>query len=286
MQTRSKIETGATSFDAIEFARRSVKALVPSRLRALLPPVVRNAPLIARAWPIFKRPLPLVRDFLNRTVPPGKVIRLRNGGELTLSGHELDVVVAFQVFCEQVYPVQRDTVVVDVGANIGLFSLYAAFSGATRVYAFEPNEEAYRCMLRNIERNGFHGRILPHRHAITSRSDDMVIIPKAASPQNRISHGGVPDGGHESVRTLSLDDIVRKHSLSRVDLLKMDCEGCEYDILGGTSASTFSKVGRIILEYHDAREAELVTILGHHGFRLERQVAENGRMGMLWFGRA
>ena len=78
-----------------------------------------------------------------------------------LSGHELDIVVAFQVFCEQVYPVERDTVVVDIGANIGLFSLYAAFSGAARVFAFEPNQEAYRCMLDNIERNGLQRRIAP-----------------------------------------------------------------------------------------------------------------------------
>ena len=276
----------ATSFDTIEFARRTVKALVPARLRALLPPVLRNAPLVAKAWPIFESPLGVARHYLNRTVPTGNVVRLRSGRELTLSGHPLDIVVVFQVFCEQVYPVQRDTVVVDIGANIGMFSLFAAFSGATKVYAFEPNQAAYSCMLKNIERNGVQGRIAPYRHAVTSRSNEIVIIPKAASPQNRIAHECAPDGEHESVSTISLDEIVRSEGMPRIDLLKMDCEGCEYDILGGTSSSTFSRVGRVILEYHDGREGEIEKILRRHGFRLERSAAENDRMGMLWFARA
>jgi len=281
-----KIGVGAANFEAIEFARRTVKALLPARVRALLPPILRNAPLVAKAWPVFKRPLSNVQHYLNHTIPRERSVHLRNGGELTLCGHELDMVVVFQVFCDEVYPVDRDTVVVDIGANIGLFSLYAAFNGAGKVYAFEPNREAHRCMLKNIERNNLQGRIVPHQYAVTARSNEVVTIPKAASPQNRIAHEGAPDDGHESVTTISLDDIVRNENISRIDLLKMDCEGCEYEILGNTSASTFSKIGRIIIEYHDGKEREIEKNLQRYGFRLQRAAAENDRMGMLWFGRA
>jgi FkbM family methyltransferase len=285
MEIDGKTGVGAANFDAIELARTAVKALLPARVRALLPPIVRNAPLVARASRVFQRPLPLVQHYLHRTLPPGRRVRLRNGGELMLSGHALDVVVVFQVFCDQVYPVDRDTVVIDVGANLGMFSLYAAFRGARRVYAFEPNREAYRCMLANIETNGLQATIAPYRHAVTSRSHEVVAIPKAASPQNRICHASVPGDEHESVTTISLDDIVRKEGLSRVDLLKMDCEGCEYEILAATTPATFSRIGRIILEYHDGREREIEKDLRRHGFRLEKEAAENERMGMLWFRR-
>jgi len=286
MEIRDKIGIGAATFGAIEFARRTAKALLPAKVRALLPPVLRNAPLVARAWPIFKRPLPLVQHYLHRTVPPDKCVRLRNGGVLMLCGHELDMDVVFQVFCDQVYPVEPDMVVVDIGANLGLFSLYAAFNGAAKVYAFEPNREAYDCMLKNLETNRLQGRIVPYQRAVTSRSDEVVAIPKAASPQNRIAHGSAADDEHELVSTISLDDIVRSNDISRIDLLKMDCEGSEYDILAGTSAATFAKTGRVIIEYHDGREREIEETLRRHGFRLERQAAENARMGMLWFGRA
>jgi FkbM family methyltransferase len=286
MEIHGKIDAGGAAFDAIQLARRTVKALLPASVRALLPPVVRNAPLVVKAWPVFESPLAVVHHYLNRSVPPAGCIRLRSGGELTLSGHALDTTVAFQVFCDEVYPVDHDTTIVDIGANIGMFSLYAAFRGARKVYAFEPNGEAYRCMLHNIERNGLQGRIVPCQRAVTSRADEIVTIAKAASPQNRIGAASAPDDEHELVSAISLDEIVRRNDLSRIDLLKMDCEGSEYDILGGTSASTFSRIGRLILEYHHGREREIENDLRRHGFRLQKEAAENERMGMMWFGRA
>lgn len=204
---------------------------------------------------------------------------------MILSGHHLDMVVLFQVFCDRVYPVDPDTVVVDIGANIGLFSLYAAFSGAQKVYAFEPNREACGYLLENIRRNNLQDTIVPHHYAVTSRSNEVVTIPKGASPQNRIAYGNADNDEHESVMTISLNDIVSRESISRIDLLKMDCEGSEYDILAGVSASTFSITGRIIIEYHDGKEREIEEDLRRHGFRLEKQVPETEKMGMLWFRR-
>ncbi len=176
--------------------------------------------------------------------------------------------------------------VIDIGANIGMFSMYAAWRGARKVFAYEPNGEAFQCILRNIARNGLQARVVPYRHAVTSRSKEVVSIPRAASPQNRIARAATPDAEHEPVTTISLEDIVSNQGLSRIDLLKMDCEGSEYDILAGTSASTFARIERIILEYHDGREREIEANLRRHGFRLEKAVAENARMGMLWFRRA
>jgi len=258
-------------------------------VRALLHPqerlqkAIKNGPQIVRASLLFKNPLPLIHHFLNRTSPSKKNIQFRNGRELNLSQHRLDVVVLFQVFCERVYPTDRNTVVVDIGANIGLFSLYAAFSGAAKVYAFEPNREAYHYMLENIRRNDLGKIIVPYHYAVTSKSNDVVKIPKGASPQNRIAYEKVSNDEYESVNTICLNDIVSNNSISRVHLLKMDCEGSEYDILASISDSTFSKIDRIIVEYHDGKVGEIDEDLKQHGFKLERQAAQTEKMGMLWF---
>jgi FkbM family methyltransferase len=189
------------------------------------------------------------------------------------------------VFCERVYPTDGATVVLDIGANIGLFSLYAAFGGAEKIYAFEPNRGAYRCMLENIRRNHLQKVIAAYNFAVTSKSNEVVTIPKAASPQNRIAYGNFNDDEYETVKTISLNDVVSKESISCVDLLKMDCEGSEYDIIAGMSESTFSKINRIILEYHEGKAGEINENFERHGFKLEKQQPQTEKMGMLWFRR-
>jgi FkbM family methyltransferase len=176
-------------------------------------------------------------------------------------------------------------VVVDVGANIGLFAVYAAMSGAAKVYAFEPNREAYRCMVDNIRRNDLQHVIVPYNHAVTSRSNEIVMIPRTASPQNRIVRGDADHAAYEPVKTISVNDIVSKEGLACVNLLKMDCEGSEYDILAGMSASTFSKIDRIIVEYHDGGAERIEKDLQAYGFTLEKAEPETKTMGMLWFRR-
>ena len=262
-------------------------------VRALLHPkeYLRKAmtmgPQIVRALFLFKKPLPLIHHYRHHTCPSERRVRLRNGRELKLSGHKLDTLVLFQVFCERVYPTDRNSVVVDIGANIGLFSLYAAFSGARKVYAFEPNREAYQCILENVKRNNLQNVVLAHNYAVTSKSDEVVTIPKAASPQNRIGYQNAAHGtdGYELVSTISLNDIVSRESMSRIDLLKMDCEGSEYDILAGISKSTFSKISRIIIEYHEGKADEIEENLQHHGFKLEKQTPATNKEGILWFSK-
>lgn len=256
-------------------------------VRAFLHPRtgIKKVLKIIRALFVFKNPFPLIYHYFNLTSPPEKRIQLRNGSEVILSGHGLDIVVLFQVFCERVYPTDGATVVLDLGANIGLFSLYAAFGGAEKIYAFEPNREAYRCMLENIRRNHLQKVIAAYNYAVTSKSNEVVTIPKAASPQNHIAYGDFNNDEYESVNTISLNDIVSKESISCVDLLKMDCEGSEYDIIAGMSESTFSKINRIILEYHDGKAGEIDENFKRHGFKLEKQQPQTEKMGMLWFRR-
>jgi len=260
------------------------------KLRAReLPEKVFNGSLkILRALYLFENSLSLITHYLTRRSPADKCIRFRDGRQLTLSNHDLDLVVLFQVFCERIYGRKRyNSVVLDIGANIGAFALYAAFNGAKKIFAFEPNGEAYGCMLHNIERNELRGKIMPFRFAVTGKSNEIVRIPIAASPKNRISRQAIGDEAenYESVGAISLHDIFRKEDISCVDLLKLDCEGSEYDIIATTDMATFAKIREIVLEYHDDRVEEIVDALKNHGFHLAKHRPESGKMGMLWFNR-
>ncbi|MDO8752056.1 MAG: FkbM family methyltransferase, partial [Candidatus Wolfebacteria bacterium] len=53
------------------------------------------------------------------------------------------------------------------------------------------------------------------------------------------------------VETVSLDEIVQKNNIERIDFLKMDCEGAEYGILFNSSPKTIGMIQKISMEYHD-----------------------------------
>ena len=234
------------------------------------------------SW-IFRQPVDVIRWYLTRTLPAGGTVALRNGLVLHLSDDPCDIVTLFVVFVRRDYGrVVPGTVVVDVGANIGVFALYAAQSGARAVHAYEPNATSFECLRRNVVANRLEHVIFAHRLAVAGEEGRTVRFPRKPSVHNAILAEGVADE-HELVTTTTLAAIVRP--LEPVDLLKLDCEGGEYDILFGADASVFSRIRAIKLEYHKGRKEELAATLGRHGFARTRLETWNERVGNVWFSK-
>ena len=84
--------------------------------------------------------------------------------------------------------------------------------------------------------------------------------------------------------------IFDKNRIARCDLLKLDCEGSEYDILGGVSRPLFDKINNIFLEYHDwdkalgrAKSHDLQKFLRSIGYKIQRfPNAKMPELGYLW----
>ncbi|HTR48037.1 MAG TPA: FkbM family methyltransferase [Verrucomicrobiae bacterium] len=125
--------------------------------------------------------------------------------------------------------------VVDIGANVGYYTLLAAKLVGPRgtVYAFEPSPANFALLSKNVEANGYR---------------NVVLVPKAVSENtgvaelhiDRASSGGHSLGGFRggvdsvAVETISLDDYFRGAN-QIIDVLKMDAEGAEPSILAGMS---------------------------------------------------
>jgi FkbM family methyltransferase len=150
-------------------------------------------------------------------------------------------------------PLRRGDTVIDIGANQGFFSCYAASKGAS-VYAFEPFPESFARLQQNIKRNGLSTSVTPSQAAVSSSTgraqmwcsdylgggaNTIVAAHLASIPeniQNRIE-----------VDTISIDSVVSE--LRRdIRLCKIDCEGAEFEIL--VSLSDPSRIDSFAIEYH------------------------------------
>ncbi len=128
----------------------------------------------------------------------------------------------------------------DIGANIGLFTLKAArLCGASgQVIAVEPGREALRQLRANLALNGWH-HVRVADVALSDRSGEAALhhIALGDDPQafSLLSDGsGVPA---ETVRTLTLDLLAEEYGLTRLDCIKMDVEGAEPLVVAGGRAT-------------------------------------------------
>ena len=157
-------------------------------------------------------------------------------------------------FKSNVFSDNGEMVVVDVGANLGFFSLYvkSIFPDA-RVYCIEPLEENYDFLLQNIHMNAhIEDSLITLKAAICSESGTITLY--ASKNERFLTAASVLRTNCETIRyqvpALSFADFFSQYSLDEVSLLKLDCEGAEYDILYNCNQADLEKVDNIAIEVH------------------------------------
>jgi FkbM family methyltransferase len=180
----------------------------------------------------------------------------------------------YGIFSQQMYtpsflPIELDDVVVDIGANIGVFSLYAATRTSNTVHAFEPFPANIAALQQNISANQV-STIEIHQYAIS----DVIGMEHFSTKANGINHLQKafvePTDVFMDVPAISLDAFMDEHHVDHIDFLKMDCEGAEGVILPSLSASLFQHIRKIALEFHDdvcqLKHIQLQALLTDVGF--------------------
>lgn len=170
------------------------------------------------------------------------------------------------IFLDGVYedmPIQNK-IVVDVGANIGDSSVYFALKGARKVIALEPFPKSYEMAKKNTEANNVPTTIELLQAACSSVNGWCTIDPNlVSSVVSKIteSKNGI------KVPMMTLSQLAKDYNINEGSILKIDCEGCEYDIILSTSAEMLQKFSHIFLEYHYGYK-NLKEKLEESGFRV------------------
>ena len=171
--------------------------------------------------------------------PAENTIKTPDGLTLMLPQNSVYSPVIDEIYLMQVYgkPDLTGKIAIDIGASIGDTALFFKKCGAKSVYGYELDEARVRIAEKNIEMNGM--------------GDSVVIYNKKATAEEL----------HKLMKTIN-DQI----------FLKLDCEGCEYDIIPKLD---MSKVTNVVMEYHMKPEPliEALTKAGFLEIRLERKSA-------------
>lgn len=175
------------------------------------------------------------------------------------------------------FRIKSGDIVLDIGANVGLFSIWTSLNvPSARIFAFEAASDNYMALADNVRSNRLKG-ISTYHYAVSDGSSTHTVLYRGF-------HGGIhsirPEYRNwdpskeimrktEKVRTITLERIFQRFKIKKVDFLKLDCEGAEYEILFSTPKRTLSRIRRIVGEYHDL-SAEL------HGGILKEFLTRNG----------
>jgi FkbM family methyltransferase len=232
-----------------------------------------------------------VRCYDKFVVPKGDVLFNIQGNKMYVSGASVFgaglVTDGVREQCEtELFKkmVRNGMVVVDIGANMGYYTLIAArlvrSSGA--VYAFEPEPGSHELLCRNIAVNNF-GNIIPVRKAVSNITGKTKFYSDALCPdRSSFAKDNVPSktktAGCLEVEAITLDDFFeRTVGDDRIDFIKMDVEGAEGLVVDGAERVFQSNSSlRILMEFMPellrnvgTDPLELLHKLQNYGFQIQ-----------------
>jgi FkbM family methyltransferase len=166
-----------------------------------------------------------------------------------------DLKAFWQIYLRRVYRVDpKDRHIVDLGANVGIFTLYAArCAPQAKIFAVEPFPATFRRLAATVRDHSLESRVTCLNAAVAG-TNSARIMPDAPVPSQRrtLVPTSAPAlvGSGTQVAGKTLEAILDENEIQQVDLLKVDIEGSEYEVFLSTSQHALACVHRIAMEYH------------------------------------
>ncbi|MGH9720549.1 MAG: FkbM family methyltransferase [Bryobacteraceae bacterium] len=130
-------------------------------------------------------------------------------------------------------PIRAGDIVLDCGANVGVFTREALRQGAAVVVAIEPAPQNLECLRRNFAQESAAGRVIVYPKGVWDKDDFLTLGHHETT--TAMDSFVVRDHTREGVKVplTTIDKLVRELNLPRVDFIKMDIEGAEQRALAG-----------------------------------------------------
>ena len=272
--------------------------------------VLRQHSGIREAVVAIKEITPGNNSLVAYLVPHAKPQSEMNEMNIAHHGSFQTSVIFKEVFEDEVYlkhgvTLDDGAVVFDVGANIGLFTLFTNRKCPTaQIYAFEPLPPNFELLRANVARHEIDAHLFNYGLSESSTVANFVFYPEAAglsghaanrAGDKEITRAIVQDWIHNAARSQeedllpqsqldelldeylrgetyscevkTLSDVIRENNIEQVDLLKIDVEGSELYVLSGIEEEDWSRIKQIVMEVHSRSIMQsIVRLLEARGF--------------------
>jgi phthiocerol/phenolphthiocerol synthesis type-I polyketide synthase E len=241
-------------------------------------------------------------------LPNGLVVGHQNESE---TRHFYDDIFAHRSYVRHGITIGDGACVFDVGANIGLFTLFAHHEAKdVRIFSFEPAPETYAVLERNVAEHGVRATTLNYGLSNVAREASFTFYARSSGMSsfhadeveekhnlktiiaNERRLGGAKEADaiahvegelldvrfQPTVLTAKLrriSDVIQEHGVERIDLMKIDVQKCEAEVIDGIDESDWPKIRQIVLEAHtDGRVEALRARMVERGFSVTVQQDE------------
>jgi FkbM family methyltransferase len=265
---------------SLDATRVSLEEIYAKKEFGLLLYRLQNLPPTSRARLQGKFTQALEEETLAVETPFGPlsfVLLGRNAG-----GRALSLLTKQPGTIEWINSFQPDSVFWDVGANVGVYSLYAALRGQTKVVAFEPAAVNYFLLAANCEVNRLDARVdcllvgLGREKALA-----RLEVSQFAAARSFSFHGkrDQPHGGRQASLVLSMDQLIDEYGVACPNYIKIDVPGVTEDIIaGGVRTLQRPEVRELHIEFSEhSRNGRYITqMLEQHGFAASNRHMHGG----------
>ena len=257
--------------------------------RSIPIPVMRKILIALKVIIIIKNFPKYFLHFMGVVKTPIIQYNLRNGIKFLIRTKTNDRLVFNEVLFYNLYlkkfNIKEDDIIIDIGGHIGFFAITASkMAKKGKVYCFEPLEENFNLLRKNREINNAQNLFIFQKAISNKKRKDFFYF-------NKLNYAGgslikINNGEKRAIYSDTLKNIIKKNNLKKIDFLKMDCEGKEFEILFKSPKEVLAKIQKISFEYHNFDHKNnmgtLATFLKKQGFKVFIGEKNFRNLGMIY----
>lgn len=166
--------------------------------------------------------------------------------------HELNEIFIYDIYQYKKVHIMKDDTILDCGANIGMFSVHASqlVGPGGKVYAFEPGPEEVDSVKKNLQLNNITNVDICAKGIWNEVTTKKFLIENSWA--NRITDKEINSENLITIKTIDIDSFIVENSIKKINFIKMDIEGAEYQALEGAREVLRTQKPKLALSlYHN-----------------------------------